>query len=135
MRKCMIGNDGYRCNNGHIKLPLQPFLNDLKVKHAQEAAAETKSKGHRTLGNKNQGSVIKLQFLHRRSKVFVFFGINWINTRKYHRLNIFKTCHSLSSRVFCIGYGISYLYLPGVLDPGDQISHIAGTNFLSWKLF
>src|SRR5690606_42069353 len=100
MSKCVIGNVRNCCYNGHVKFPLESFLNDFQMKHSQESASETKSKSCRTLGSENKGGIIKLKFFHRRSQILIFFGINGINTGKYHGLYVFKSCHRFSSGIF-----------------------------------
>ena len=115
----------------HIKLTIQSFLDNLHVQQSQESATESEAQSYRTLWRECQRSIVKLQFLQRCTKVLIVCGIYRIHTCKHHRLHLLESLDGSITRSSHLSDGITHLHLLGVLDTGDDISHIASTQFLT----
>ena len=100
-----VGNGG---DHGHVKFPLQTFLNNFHVKHAEEAAAEAETKCYRAFWLPGQGGIIELQFFHAVTQLFKVVGIDWINPSEYHWFYIFKPFDSFFAGTVKMGDGIPY---------------------------
>ena len=108
----------------------QPLLHDLQMKQAEETAAETETQSQRGLGLEDKGCVVELEFLQRRTQVLVLIGLNGIDSRKEHGLDLLESGDGLGTGPVHMGNGIADLYLHGRLDAGNDIAYIAGGDFL-----
>src|SRR5512133_3975522 len=111
--KNLVRNVGNGCNHVHIELPVESLLNNFKVEESKESAAESKSQRERRFRFKNQGSVIELKFFQRSTKVFIFIGLNRINTGKHHRFNLLESCNMVCARSVNMCNCVPYFDLAG----------------------
>ena len=115
----------------HIELTVQAFLDDLHMQKPQEPAAEAESQCHGTLWSECKRCIIELKFLQRCTEILIVSRIDGIDTGKHHRLHLLESLDGSITRRCHLSDGITHLYLPGVLDTRDDISHIAGTKLLT----
>ena len=72
-----------------------------------------------------------MQFFHRGPQLLIIIGIHRVDPGKDHRLDILKPFDGLPAGTFHVGDRIPHLHLAGVLDPGDDITHIACAQHLA----
>jgi hypothetical protein len=120
---------GHCRDDGLVKLPLQPLLDDLHVQHAQEPAAEAKAQRLGGLQFVGQGGVVELQLVHAIPEFFEIIGFDRENTRKDHGLYLLEALDHFLRGIGGEGDGIPYPYFLGILDPGDNIAYIACPYF------
>ena len=72
-----------------------------------------------------------MQFLERRTQVFIILRLYRIHTGKHHRFGFLKARYSLVARARHVGDCIAYLDFGARLDSGNDISHIAGADLLA----
>ena len=77
-----------RKNNNLVKITLKTLLHNLQMKQAQEATAESVSKGKRIVLFVNKGSIVQLQLLKSIFKLLILSTIFRINTTEYHRTSL-----------------------------------------------
>ena len=63
LRVDLIRDVGHGRDDIHVELAVEPFLYDLHVQQAEEAAPETESQGGRALGLEGQRRVVQLELL------------------------------------------------------------------------
>ncbi len=81
-----------------IEFALKPFLDDLHVQQAEEAAAETETERGRRFRLKKERSVVQPQLFHRVAKVFVLRRVDRVKSGENHRLHFLKSGKRLCRR-------------------------------------
>ncbi len=109
----------------HIELAPQPFLDDLHVQQAEEAAAETEAESGGALLRESEGGVVDLELAHRRFQRLVIRGIHRIDAGEHHGLDLLVAGQGLRAGVRGIGHRVADLHLAGGFHVRDHVSHIA----------
>ena len=122
----IVDNGGQRGDQVQIELPLQALLDDLHMKHTQEAAAETEAQCHRGFRLKGQRRVIQLQLLQRVTQVGVLGAILGIDAAVDHGLHRAVAGQRFRCRIGGVGDGITYTGIFHVLDGSREVTDLAG---------
>ena len=78
----------HRGDQVEVELALEPFLHDLQVQQAEEAAAEAEAERGRALRLVLQRGVVEAELLERVAEVLVLRGIGRIDAGEDHRADL-----------------------------------------------
>lgn len=126
-----VRNVGYGGDHVHVELTVQALLYYLHVKQPEESAAESETEGKRTLRLERQRCVVQLQFFERCAQVLVLVGLDRVDTREDHRLDIFESGYRLAAWCCDRRNGITYLYVRRNLYTRTYIPHITCPQFIA----
>ena len=115
----------------HIEFAIQTLLNNLHMQQPQETAAETEPEGQRRFGLVSQRGVVQVQFFERSAQVFVLVGLDRVESRKNHRFHILEPGDGFLARIGNRSDRIADLDVGRGFDPGNNISHVAGTHHVA----
>ena len=82
----------------HVELALEPFLDDLHVKQAEEAAAEPEAERRRRFGLVEERRVVQPQLLQRVAQLGVLVPLDRIEPGEHHRLQLLEAGKRLERR-------------------------------------
>ena len=122
----VVDNAGQRGHKVQVELPLQPFLDDLHVEHAQKAAAEAEAQRHGGFRLEGQAGVVQLQLFQRVPQVGVLAAVLGVDAAVDHGLRRAIAGQRLGGGVRRVGDGVAHLCVLDVLDAGGEIAHLAG---------
>ncbi len=77
-------------NQVDVEFPLQPFLHDLEMQQAEEAAAEAKAQRDRILRLEAHRAVVQAELFQRIAQQTVLVRFHRIQSREHHRLDLFE---------------------------------------------
>ena len=115
----------------HVKFAAEAFLNDFHMEQAEESAAETESEGNGAFRLEGQRGIIELELFKRGAEVFKVFSLNWVDSGKDHRLDFLEALNGLFTGAIDMGNSVAHFDFLAGFDSGDDISYVAGGNFLS----
>ena len=121
-------------NQIEIEFALQPFLDDLHVQKAQEAAAETIAQRHGSFGFKGERRVVEAQFFQRAAQVFVIRAIRRIDAAIHHGKHFFVARQGLVRRRVPQGDGVAHVNVGNILDGSGDVAHIARHKLLHGQI-
>ena len=127
----MIDHGGQGGHKVQVKLPFQPFLDDLHVEHPQKAAPEAKAQGHGALRLKAQGGVVELELFQRVPEIRILGAVLRVDAAVDHGLDRPVARQGLRRGGGGVGDGVAH---PGVLhifNTGGEIAHFAGAQTLT----
>ena len=122
----VIDDGGQRGHKIKVELPLQAFLDDLHVEHAQKAAAEAEAQRHGGFRLEGQAGVVQLQLFQRVPQVGVLAAILGVDAAVDHALRRAIAGQRLGGGVRRVGDGVAHLRVLHVFDAGGEIAHLAG---------
>ena len=111
-----------------VELALQPFLDDLHVQQAEEAAAEAEAQGVAGFGLEGEAGIVELQPVHRVAQVFVLRLAAGVEIAEDHLLDRLVAGQRLGGGLLGVGDGVADADVVQVLDGGDDETHLAGAD-------
>ena len=109
----------------HLKLALQPFLNNLHVQQPQKTATETEAQSRGCFGLEGKGSVVELQFFQGDFQVFVIRGVGGVQAAEDHGLHFLEAGDGRFGRALGQSDGVAHAGVAQFLDVGAQKAHFA----------
>ena len=111
-----------------VELPLQPLPHDLHVQQAEEAAAEAEAERARGLRHVRDRRVVQAQPLEALPQVLEVVAVHGVEAAEDHRLGRAVAGQRQSPGPSGLGDGLADAGLPDVLDAGDEVPDLAGSE-------
>ena len=125
-----VNDAGIGGDDVHAVFAAQPFLDDLEVQQAQEAAAKAETEGDRGLGLINEGGVVELKLGEVGLEVLVIRGVDRVNAAEDHRMDFLEAAQH-GRGVARIGDGVAHFHLLRALDIGRDVAGLPHFELLA----
>ena len=134
LRSDLVDDRGGGGDQVEVVLALQALLHDLHVQHAQEAAAEAEAQGLGGLRLVEQRGVVQAQLGQRVAQFLVGVRVHRVEPGEDPRLDLAEARQALLGRAVGAGDGVPHRGAVDLLDPGDEIAHLARAQALALGL-
>ena len=112
-------------DEGEVELALEPLAHDLHVQQAEEAAAEADAEGVGRLGLEGEAGVVELELVQGVAQVGQLVAVDRVEAAEHHGLGVPVAGQRLGGAVLRGGDRLARAGLADVLDPGDEVAHLA----------
>ena len=122
---------GHRRRGGdevEVELALEPLPHDLHVQQAEEPAAEPEAERTRRLRLVGEAGVVEAQLLERLAQIGELVAVDRVEAAEHHGLGVLVAGERLGSRSRLIGDRLTRTGLGDVLDAGDEVAGLAGSE-------
>ena len=127
----LVDDAGRRGHQVQVEFPFQPFLDDLHVKQAQEAAAEAEAQSHRGFRLVEQGGVVELELAQGVLQVLVPGAVRRIDAAVHHGGHLLVPRQGGIRRPGLFRDGIPHPGVADGLDAGTDVAHVTGGQLRS----
>ena len=114
----------------HAVLAAQPFLHNLQVQQAEEAAAKAKPEGHTRLCLIREGRIVELEFAHVCLEMFVIRRVDRVNPAEHHRMNLLEA-RQHARRIPRICHGVAHLHFLRAFDVSGEITRLTDLQLVA----
>ena len=116
-----------RCRGDEIEaeFALEPLLDDLHVKEAQEAAAEPEAERDRALGRIGEARVVEMQLLERVTEQRIVLATDRVDAREHEAIRLLVAREGFVRRPRHGRDGVADLGVADALEPGRDIADLA----------
>ena len=111
-----------------VELAHEPLADDLHVEQPEEAAPEAEAERAGRLGLVGVGAVVEAELLERVAQVGELVAVDRVQPAEHHRLGLAVALERLGGRAGGVGDRLAGAGLAHVLDAGDEVAGLAGTE-------
>ncbi len=130
----MVFDRGHGGDQVQVEFPLQPFLHDLHVEQAEEAAAEPEAEGGGRFRLVLEAGVVEPEFLQGVAKRLVLVRVGGIEAREHHGLDVPVAGQQLGRPVGGVQYGIADPAVAHAAQVGHHVPDLAGLQLFHFPL-
>ena len=123
----VVAHAGRGGDQVQLVLALQPFLNDLHVQQAEEAAAEAEAQGDGALRLEEERGIVEAQFFQGIAQQRVLVGVDGVSPAKTIGLMSSKPGNCCGGAGL-LGYRVADLGVADVLDCGGEEAYFSGSQ-------
>jgi len=120
----------HRRHELEVVLALEALAHDVHVQQAQEPAAEAEAERVRGLGLPGQRCVVEGELLQRVAQVGVVVRVDGEQPAEHHGLDVPVARQGLVRGVRLGGQRVADAQAGDVLDPRDEVAHLAGAELV-----
>src|SRR6185369_14909274 len=128
-----VDHRGRGCDQVEIEFARQPFLDDLQVQEAEEAAAEAEAERGARFHLVREAGVVEPQLAHGSAQVFELRGVDREQAAEHHRDRRAEAGERLLDRLAVVGDGVADARIGHFLDRGGEHADLAGAELVDQR--